>query len=215
MKKFLATLAASLAATPALAHHPLAGAPMETFAHGVLSGIGHPVLGFDHLFFVALVGVAAVYTGRALMAPAAFIATMLLGTLAMSNGIALPGVEVMIVLSLLGLGYIVASGRALTVPLAMTAFAVAGIFHGSAFGVSIAQQETAVGGSVMIGYLIGLGITQYLISVAAGWAIQKAGNAAEASAMQPRIAGAVVGGMGLLLGLEAIEGAAFSALGLG
>ena len=37
MKKLL-TAAFALAATPALAHHPLAGAPMETFTHGVLSG---------------------------------------------------------------------------------------------------------------------------------------------------------------------------------
>ena len=48
------TAALTLAATPALAlaHHPLGGLPMETFADGLLSGVGHPLLGFDHLFFV-------------------------------------------------------------------------------------------------------------------------------------------------------------------
>ena len=215
MKKIITTIAASVAATPALAHHPLAGAPMETFTHGMLSGIGHPVLGFDHLFFVALVGIAAVYTGRALMAPAAFIITMLLGTLAMSNGIALPAIEPMIVLSLIVLGYLVASGRAMALPVALGLFAFAGIFHGSAYGGAIAEQEAAVGGSVMIGYLLGLGITQYLISIASGMVAVKIWNATEASAIQPRLAGAVVGGMGLFLGLETIEGAAFAALGLG
>ena len=56
MKRILATAALALTATPALAHHPLAGAPMETFTHGMLSGIGHPILGFDHLFFIIAVG---------------------------------------------------------------------------------------------------------------------------------------------------------------
>ena len=72
MKKYLIGLSAIAAsATPALAHHPLGGLPMETFTQGVLSGIGHPLLGFDHLFFVIAVGIAALYTGRAKLAPAA------------------------------------------------------------------------------------------------------------------------------------------------
>ena len=50
---------------------------MVTFGDGLLSGIGHPILGFDHLFFVALVGVAALYTGRRFAAPAAYIGAML------------------------------------------------------------------------------------------------------------------------------------------
>ena len=54
-----AALTLTFAAAPALAHHPLGGMPMETFTHGVLSGIGHPLLGFDHLFFVIAMGVAA------------------------------------------------------------------------------------------------------------------------------------------------------------
>ena len=46
MKKFtLSLITLALTVTPALAHHPLGGMPMETFAHGVLSGVGHPLLG--------------------------------------------------------------------------------------------------------------------------------------------------------------------------
>ncbi|PIB22851.1 hydantoin utilization protein A [Amylibacter kogurei] len=215
MKKLFATLGAVLAAGPALAHHPLNGAPMETFAHGVFSGIGHPVLGFDHLFFIALVGIAAIYTGRAMLAPAGFIGGMLIGTIMMSAGIALPAVETMIVGSLLVLGYIVASGRALALTPALALFAIAGLFHGSAFGGTIAEQEASIGGGVMIGYLLGLGVTQYLIALGAGWVAKNLWNATEATAMPARLAGAVVGGMGVLLAMEQIEGAAFAALGLG
>ena len=53
-----------LGAGPALAHHPLAGLPMETGAQGLLSGLAHPVLGFDHLFFVLAAGVATRLAGR-------------------------------------------------------------------------------------------------------------------------------------------------------
>jgi len=116
MKKSLfAALAFTAVAAPAFAHHPLAGQSMETFTHGLLSGIGHPLLGFDHLFFVLAVGIAALCTGWAIL-----------------------------------------SGRALSMPLALALFAGFGLFHGSALGDSIAARETVIGGSVLIGYLIGL-----------------------------------------------------------
>ena len=37
---------AGFAPMGAFAHHPMSGLPMETFTHGLLSGIGHPILGF-------------------------------------------------------------------------------------------------------------------------------------------------------------------------
>ena len=70
MKKYSALIAGIvLSASPAYAHHPLGGMPMETFTHGLLSGIGHPILGFDHLFFVVIVGIAALFTGGPRTAP--------------------------------------------------------------------------------------------------------------------------------------------------
>lgn len=62
---------------------------METFTHGLLSGSGHPLLGFDHLFFAVAVGIAAVYTGYARSAPAVFIAAMLAGCVMTGFGIGL------------------------------------------------------------------------------------------------------------------------------
>ena len=41
----------------AFAHHPLGGAAPETMLHGFLSGVGHPLIGFDHLAFVFAIGV--------------------------------------------------------------------------------------------------------------------------------------------------------------
>ena len=214
MKKYLLALTGvSLTATPALAHHPLGGMPMETFTHGLLSGIGHPLLGFDHLFFIIIVGIAALYTGRALLAPAAYIVAMLLGCLLMTLGTGLPMKEAVIGFSLLALGSVVLSGRALGLAPALALFAVFGLFHGSAFGESIAEQEAAAGTSVLVGYLIGLGIVQYAVAVAAGWVAKTLWKATDARAIEARLAGAVVAGIGLYLTLENVEGAVLGVLG--
>ncbi len=214
MKRILAA-ALALTATPALAHHPLAGAPMETFTHGVLSGIGHPILGFDHLFFIIAVGIAAVFTGRSLTAPLGYVAGMLAGVALILGGVALPAVELVIALSLLIVGAILMTGRGLALPTALVLFGLLGVFHGWAFGVSLAGQEAALGGGVIVGYLIGLAVTQWLIAIAAGYAMRKVWGAVSADAIQSRLAGGLVAGVGAFLVLEAAEGAAFSALGLG
>jgi len=209
----LATAFAALAA-PATAHHPLAGAPMETMAHGVLSGIGHPLLGFDHLAFVVLVGIAAAFTGNALKAPLGYVGGMLLGCLLMMAGVTLPFAEVIIGASLLVMGYVVLSGRQMSMQTVLLAFGAFGLFHGTAFGESIVGQEAGYGLGVAFGYLLGLGVAQYLIAIFAGFIMTKVAKVTEADAMGARLAGAVIGGMGLFLSLENAEGAAFAALGL-
>ncbi len=211
MKRILTIAGLSLAASPALAHHPLNGLPMETFAHGLMSGIGHPVLGFDHLFFVAAMGVAALFTANRLLTPAAYIGAMLVGCGLMYAGIAMPAAEIMIVASLLVLGGIILSGKALPTTTALLVFAVFGLFHGSAFGEAVAGNEGTTGGAVLFGYLIGLGAIQYLIAIGAGWAAQKLG-ATTPAAINARLGGAMVAGIGLFLALEVIEGPIVAAL---
>lgn len=208
-----ATVFSVLAPGTALAHHPLGGMPMQSFTDGLLSGIGHPLLGFDHLFFVIIVGVAALYTGRALLAPAAYIVAMLVGCFLMASGVGLPMKEFVIALSLLVVGGVVLSGRALGLTAALVLFAGFGLFHGSAFGDSIAAQEAGAGMPVLIGYLIGLGVVQYAIAVGAGWIAGTFFKATEAQAVQTRLAGAVVAGIGLFLTLENVEGFVLGALG--
>lgn len=215
IRKIAAPAALIAVSTPALAHHPLAGAPMETFAHGVLSGVGHPILGFDHLFFIAAVGVASVFTGRALTAPLAFVAAMLAGVLLCVVPVTLPFVEPVIAASLLVLGALIARGKALQLHTAIALFAGLGLFHGWAFGESIAGQEGGAAMQVLTGYLIGLSVTQWAIAVASGFAVLKIWNATTADAVPARIAGAVVAGVGAFLVLEVVEGAAFAALGIG
>ncbi|MDH3761976.1 MAG: HupE/UreJ family protein [Gammaproteobacteria bacterium] len=206
MRSIALLLLSGLFATAALAHHPLGGMPMETFTHGILSGVGHPLLGFDHLFFIAAVGIAAIYTRSRTGAPLAYIAAMLAGCLLSSLWSTALASELMIALSLLVLGSMLLSGRRFGDNTIRLGFAGFGLFHGAAFGVSIAVQEAAIGIEVLIGYLLGLGITQYAIAIAVGSIFIALWKTAQPAAMQTRLAGAMVAGAGLFLTLEQVEG---------
>lgn len=216
MKNFIRASAAVIALftpTLAFAHHSLGGMPMVTFADGLLSGVGHPLLGFDHLFFVALVGIAAIYTKQRFTSPMVYIVAMLFGCYALSTGIGLPAKEVIIGLFLLTLGAVVLSDKALSLLPAIAIFAGFGLFHGSAFGDALASQEAGIGGQVLIGYLVGLSAIQYAIALGAGWLVAKVLGALTAQAIQARLAGAVVAGVGLFLTLENVEGIVFDLMG--
>jgi urease accessory protein len=118
----------------------------------------------------------------------------------------------MIALSLLVVGGAILSGKALPMNAALVLFAGFGLFHGSAFGDTLAGQEGGAGGAVLAGYLLGLGAVQYLIALAAGWLAQRVLGATEAAALNARLAGAAVAGIGAFLVLETIEGPVLAAL---
>ncbi|MGB3554353.1 MAG: HupE/UreJ family protein [Jannaschia sp.] len=205
MKRLLSAAALATMASPAMAHHPLGGLPMETFAHGLASGIGHPVLGFDHLFFVLAMGIAASFTARRATAPFAYVAAMLAGCALAISGLTLPAAEAMIVLSLLVVGFAVARGRALSGNTALVLFAGFGLFHGAAFAGALTGQEGGASVAVLAGYLIGLAAIQYALALAAGYAARGL-LGGTASTINARLAGAMVAGIGVFLGLEMAEG---------
>lgn len=196
----LASATTLLAAGPALAHHPLGGEAPQTIFHGVLSGLAHPVIGIDHLAFVVLAGLAAAIAGRGLSGPLAFILATLAGTFIQLGGIELPLAEVVIAGSVVVLGALLVMGRQVSGPVALVGFALAGLFHGWAYG------EAVVGSTPMpiVAYLTGFGVIQFLI--AAGVA-RFAGPvlAQPQGAMQARLAAAVCAGVGLAFLVEATE----------
>ena len=111
------------------------------------------------------------------------------------------------------LGAVVLSDKALSLLPAIAIFAGFGLFHGSAFGDALASQEAGIGGQVLIGYLVGLSAIQYAIALGAGWLVAKVLGALTAQAIQARLAGAVVAGVGLFLTLENVEGIVFDLMG--
>ena len=75
-----ATAMVLMSAGAAFAHHPLGGMTPQTAMHGFLSGVGHPVIGFDHLAFIIGVGLIAAFHRNKLAMPAAFVTGTVGGT---------------------------------------------------------------------------------------------------------------------------------------
>ena len=60
----------------ASAHHLMGGKMPSTFGEGLLSGLGHPVIGPDHLAFLIAVGIAVGVGGLSLALPIVFVAAV-------------------------------------------------------------------------------------------------------------------------------------------
>ena len=199
----LAGLPFVLAAAPAFAHHPLGGAVPATFMQGLLSGIGHPVIGLDHFAFLVALGLAAAFMRNVWAPPLAAVAGMAAGCLLAVGSVAPPMVEPVVALSVLLLGGMVLLGRSLSAPAAAALFAAAGLFHGAAYGKAVIGAEA----TPIAAYLIGLAAVQMAIALGAAAAVRGIWKSGSAAALQPRLAGAVCAGIGLVFAVEMLEGA--------
>ena len=186
----LALATATLAADPALAHHLMGGRTPSTFAEGLLSGLGHPVIGIDHLAFLVAVGVAvgvaAGVTWLNLLLPALFVAASAVGVALHVNGVNLFGAEPMVALSVIVAGVLVARGASSAL-LWAALLAAGGLLHGYAYGESIFGAET----SPLAAYLIGL------VAIQSALAIGVAALMRHRAVIAPQLAGAAVAGVGL------------------
>ncbi|CCD93888.1 conserved membrane hypothetical protein [Bradyrhizobium sp. ORS 375] len=178
-----------LAAQPAFAHHMMDGKLPQTFAQGLLSGLGHPVIGLDHLAAIVGAGIVAALLGRGFAPVLAFTTAMIAGVglhLAKAN---IPAAELLVGLSTAFVGLaVVMRGRFGVLPVAGL-FALTGVFHGYALGESIVGAETTPLGA----YLAGLLVIQAVI--AAGAFLGTRLLSTKANAMAPlalRLAGAVI-----------------------
>ena len=186
--------------TPAFAHHPMGGVTPSTFAEGLLSGIGHPIIGLDHLAFVIGVGLLALMLGHRHTLPLAFIGATIAGVAVHLAAISLPAVETIIALSVLLIGVVAISGKTLPVALLAAMFAVAGLFHGFAYGEAIFGAET----TPLLAYFLGFAVIQYVIAVGVGYAVQGFADLTEKATTNIRIAGGMVAGVGLVFVAEAL-----------
>lgn len=178
---------------------------METFGHGLVSGVAHPVLGFDHLAAAIVVGLCALRTSAPKLAPAGYIGAVLLGCVLAPFGVVFPAAELVIACSLLVLGAVAMTMRKLSSSQTVVLFAFFGLFHGSALGESLIRAESSAGITVLVGYLLGLGLVQYAASLGAAHLISSKAVGTELSDLRLRLAGASVAGIGLFLLAESIE----------
>lgn len=149
---------------PALAHHPLGGEMPTTLWQGFVSGIGHPVIGLDHLAFLLAAGVlAAALPGRSgVVGILAFVLGGFAGNLAHLAGYGMGPVEIVIALSVLASGLALLWQRTPAAVL-VGAFGIAGLFHGHALAEAVigAQQGP------IVAYLAALALTQAAIGLGA------------------------------------------------
>lgn len=161
--KALPAVVAALISVPALAHTGVDA------GHGFGTGFAHPFGGLDHLLAMLAVGLWAVqFAARSEKAaslwllPAAFVLPMALGFVSGFTGVALPGVETGIALSVLVLGLAVAFAVRLPLVAAMAVTALFALFHGHAHGTELHHPDMAVtyaAGMVLATALLhGLGI---------------------------------------------------------
>lgn len=196
----LPSLAALATALPgaALAHHPMGGQAPSTWMEGLLSGVGHPVLGLDHLAFVVGLGCLAAVDARWRRLTFAFAAPVAPGVLAHVAGVGLGPQELYVALSLVMLGAALALERRL-VGWGLVAFAAAaGFFHGYAFG-------EAVGGSgpaTVAAYALGLTGTVLGLALAVSETLRRGLDRARMVRLQP------LAGLSLSLAGLAFAGAA-------
>ncbi len=106
---------------------------------GFLTGLVHPVLGFDHFLAMVSVGIwSAQIGGRAIWyVPATFVSFMIIGGIMGMSEIEIPIVEVGIATSVFLLGIAVATERFIPIWIGLIFVSFFGIFHGHAHGVEM------------------------------------------------------------------------------
>ena len=198
-----AALALTTVAAPADAHHAMGGATPSTFMEGFLSGIGHPVIGIDHLAFIVTIGIAAAFARGGFGIIAAFIAASTVGVMAHVIELNVPLVEPLVATSVIVAGGALAAGMTSARTGWLVLAAVAGLFHGYAFG------ESAVGAERMVigAYLIGLALIQVAIASGAMLLSRKFLLPLGQVSMPTRAAGALFASLGVVLLAGQLTGA--------
>jgi urease accessory protein len=159
-----------------------------TIWQGFASGIGHPVIGFDHLAFIIGMAALALLTKAPRLMPLAFVGMTVVGTLVHLQAVTLPGAELVIAASVLLVGVLGLAGAKLPTLLAVAMFGFAGVFHGYAYGEAIVGAEA----SPLIAYLIGFAFVQTAIA----WGLQLAAQSSSRMSEWIRAGAGIAVGVG-------------------
>lgn len=196
-------MATWLMASPAFAHHPLDGKLPSNFFEGFMSGLGHPVIGLDHLAFIIAVGLIAVNRVWGWLVPLAFVVASMAGTGIHLQSLDLPLPEVMISLSVVILGGLLAWGRNVNLWALGAIAAAAGVFHGYAYGESVVGAEM----TPIVAYLLGFGLIQAGIALGARAIAQTLSKTNPAElALKLRFIGFAIAGFGAAFLASAVLG---------
>jgi len=150
----------ALNTSPALAHSVGSVA-------GFTAGFLHPPSGFDHLLAMVSVGIWGAELGPPAiwLLPIAFPLMMALGGALGVVGIPLPAGELVIALSVVTLGALVAWARRLSISVAVAVVGVFALAHGHAHGVELPGAADAL--AFTIGFVVSTGLL-HLAGIAIG-----------------------------------------------
>jgi urease accessory protein len=160
-----AAAAAALMLLPRLAwaHHFMDDQLPRTLAQGLLSGLGHPLIGVDHAAFIVAAGFLLAPIRGGLWGVLALILGSLLGAALHLAGLGLPAGETAVALSVILAGGLVMSARRIALTWMAAGLALAGLLHGHAYAESIFGAEPAP----LIAYLAGFSLIQFGVATAA------------------------------------------------
>jgi urease accessory protein len=171
-----AALLLGLLASAAQAHHAMGGETPVTLLQGLLSGLAHPVIGWDHLLFLlgaaALTVAARIHVGAARLLLGLFVLAGIVGTLLRARGVPLPAAGMALAATLLALAAWLIRVR-LGASLAELLALIGGLAHGYAYGEAIVGAER----SPLLAYLLGLALVQALMLWLAHAVWQRAAHA--------------------------------------
>ncbi|WP_254566244.1 HupE/UreJ family protein [Oscillatoria sp. HE19RPO] len=188
---------------PAFAHHPMGSATPSNFWEGLLSGFAHPIIGLDHFAFVVAIALLSAFHPYGIAIPITFAIAAMGGTGIHLLTLDIPAVEIIIAASVLTVGTLLGMKERPNLTLVAAIAAVAGIFHGYAYGEAIIGAETAP----LLAYLIGFTAIQIAIASAAIGFVRKTLSALDRdSNLSLRFAGFAIGGIGAAFLASSIVG---------
>lgn len=161
----LAVVACLAFAAPALAHE---GAGV---GGGFISGLTHPILGWDHVVAMVAVGLWGAFLGAPAiwLLPVVFPIVMTLGGALGVLGVPLPAVETGIAASAVVLGLLVALAVRLPLSAAAVIVGAFAVFHGHAHGAELPLAANAF--AYTVGFVIATGLL-HLAGIAFGMLVR-------------------------------------------
>jgi urease accessory protein len=193
----LAVILTVLPESPAIADLAKGYELPETFLQGFLSGLEHPLFELEHLGAVVGIGMLSGLAARGIVPLLAFSIAAVAGVVLTHAAADIPADELLVGLTTVGIGALVATRQSIRPTVGAVLFAVAGLFHGASLGDPIEGAKSAP----LMAYLVGLLSMQIAVGTAACIVVIEVAN------WRARRAGLTVVGILMVLigGIAAVE----------
>jgi urease accessory protein len=183
---------------PVYAHHPTGAELPDSVLSGVLSGIGHPLIGLTHLLFMLGIGLLfALRPGVVVSRVMLFLAATWMGALGQLIGLDIPALEQMMALGIVVAGLMLVWRRGAVLSCVLVLSAAAGTLHGFAYAEDIVGARTGP----LLGYFFGFTLIQGLVLLSTVMAARKLmrGHADNLVRLWEWVGGGILAGLGVLL----------------